>query len=389
MAAADYGLYTGDVQMLSALWSDDDNAIHGASVNYNSLQFSSGLRYFNTTTRGMLHFPANCGGSWACDALVDWPTTTRDGYDCTTANAEDTVRSSYGAIAFDSLASIATWLGKTDAATRYSAARDSVRAALRSTVLRTNGTMAYFVDGANGAPNRHAAVHSTLYAVAAGAADGNATLAAALTAYLVHHGVPPSSCMMGRWWVSSLLRLGVQYAPAADAALAVLTSATYPSWLDMLAQGATTTMEAWRPTDKSNLDWAHPWCASPSFTIPAGVLGVTPLEPGWARFQLAPQPGSLTRVAAVVPTLLGVISVNYTSTQGTATVAFVVLSGQRARVCLASSSAVVAAPTSEAAIDTLTIDGTAVATVAWGRFLCATDDVSASGPHVAVRSPTS
>ena len=56
--------------------------------------------------------------------------------------------------------------------------------------------------------------------------------------------------MMGRWWVSGLLRLGTWSPAAADLALEVLTAPTYPSWLDMLAQGATTTMEAWRPADK-------------------------------------------------------------------------------------------------------------------------------------------
>ena len=71
-----------------------------------------------------------------------------------------------------------------------------------------------------------------------------------LVAFLRRHGVPPSSCMMGRWWVSGLLRLGTWSPAAADLALEVLTAPTYPSWLDMLAQGATTTMEAWRPADK-------------------------------------------------------------------------------------------------------------------------------------------
>ena len=62
--------------------------------------------------------------------------------------------------------------------------------------------------------------------------------------------------MMGRWWVEALYRLGVALPAAADLALKVLTAETYPSWLDMLAQGATVTTEAWRAADKTNMDWA-------------------------------------------------------------------------------------------------------------------------------------
>jgi hypothetical protein len=49
---------------------------------------------------GLLNFPSNgsCLGSWSCNPLVDWPTGTRDGYDCNPDNAEDTARNSLGAM---------------------------------------------------------------------------------------------------------------------------------------------------------------------------------------------------------------------------------------------------------------------------------------------------
>lgn len=191
-------------------------------------------------------------------------------------------------MAYGALAQIATWLGEPAAAARYSAMETTVLSALRSLNVRYNATAgdAYFVDGAVGAPASHAAVHSTLYAISAGAADGDAELGAALTAYLSRHGVAPSSCMMGRWcvlllmlvlaaaaagergggrvgvtmrmcvrvpaslrshcpslvlppthrWVTGLLRIGVWTAAAADLALDVLTAPGYPSWLNMLEQ---------------------------------------------------------------------------------------------------------------------------------------------------------
>jgi alpha-L-rhamnosidase len=186
---------------------------------------------------------------------VDWPVTTRDGYDVSAKNSEDTVRSSFGAMALSALADVAGWLGKPGPAARYGAMAAATRAALARHNLRRNGSEAFFVDGAVGASAAHAAVHSTLFAAAAGAADGDAALGDALAAWLQRHGVAPSSCMMGRWWVTALLRLGVWSAAAADAALGVLTAEQYPGWINMMQLGATTTMEAWRPEDKSNLDY--------------------------------------------------------------------------------------------------------------------------------------
>lgn len=41
-------------------------------------------------------------------------------------------------------------------------------------------------------------------------------------------------------------------------ALAVLTSSATNSWVSMLKQGATMTMEMWNADEKPNLTWSHP-----------------------------------------------------------------------------------------------------------------------------------
>ena len=397
LAARAHLAYSGDASTVAQLWSDDDGAIRAGDGTgpYNSLQFFASLRYYNGSGRGLLHFPASgaCGGTWACDALVDWPVGTRDGYDVGADNTDDTVRSALGAMAYAGLADVAGWLGKAAPAARYAAMAAGVRGALRRLNLRSNGSEAYFVDGAVGAPAAHAAVHSTLYAIAAGAADGDGALAGALTAFLRRRGVAPSSCMMGRWWVTGLLRIGVWAADAADLALEVLTAPGYPGWLYMIQQGATTTMEAWRPQDKSNLDWAHPWCASPSFTLPGGVLGAEPLEPGWGRWRLAPQPSSLSRVDARVPTPAGVLDVAYRASWGggaaVANVTLTVAPGQRALVCLAAPGAAAEArrladAVAAGASDVLAVDGVPVTPTPWGRFACVPEDLQ-PGLHVVTR----
>lgn len=163
---------------------------------------------------------------------------------------------------------------------------------------------------------------------------------------------------------------------------------TDPSWLNMLAQGATTTMEAWRPADKSNLDWAHPWCASPSFTIPAGTLGVMPTSPGWTSWRVAPQPSSLSSLAAEVPTPAGMLSFRFTAPSLTnATLALTVLSGQSATVCLPTPGTAAVVSAHAPSVDALVVDGAPVAATAWGRMLCTPAPLGA-GAHVVSRVPS-
>ena len=40
------------------------------------------------------------------------------------------------------------------------------------------------------------------------------------------------------------------------------------SWLGMMKQGSTITLEAWNMKDKPNLDWNHAWGAAPANLIP-------------------------------------------------------------------------------------------------------------------------
>jgi hypothetical protein len=232
LLARDHALYTGDTAPLSDAYCNATACIAVPPARaYNSLQFLSGYsHYFNASGSGLMAFPPNgsCGGSWACDVLLDWPTTTRDGYITDASNSEDTARSALGALALGALADAAAWVlgpGSADAAT-YSAAAAGVRAALARHNLRVvNGSYAYFVDGRTGPAAEHAAVHSTLFACSSGACDSLPLgVSQGLVAYLAAHGVAPSSCMMGRWWVEALYRLGVATASGADAAMAVLTA---------------------------------------------------------------------------------------------------------------------------------------------------------------------
>ena len=77
--------------------------------------------------------------------------------------------------------------------------------------------------------------------------------------------------------------------------------------IGMMKQGATISMEAWNSAVKPNLDWNHAWGAVPLNVISRFVLGVTPLEPGFAKVRIAPRPAGLKKVSARIPTMKGTI----------------------------------------------------------------------------------
>merc|ERR1712217_866674 len=104
--------------------------------------------------------------------------------------------------------------------------------------------------------------------------------------------------------------LGALYGNTADRGLTglrVLTSSTRNSWVAMLQQNATMTMEMWDSGEKSNLDWSHPWSSSPAFVVPWHLFGISPVKPGFTELQIRPQPGDLTNGTFTLPSIRGPI----------------------------------------------------------------------------------
>jgi hypothetical protein len=76
-------------------------------------------------------------------------------------------------------------------------------------------------------------------------------------------------------------------------------------WRDMLALHLSTWAENPEPTRSD----CHAWSAHPNADLLSIVLGVEPLEPGFARVLVAPHPGRLEWVKGVVPHPNGIIEV--------------------------------------------------------------------------------
>jgi hypothetical protein len=96
-----------------------------------------------------------------------------------------------------------------------------------------------------------------------------------------------------------------------DYAIRLMTGKTENSWWHMMELGSTMTMEAWDSLAKQNLDWNHAWGAAPANIISRYVLGVRPLEPGYSKILIAPQPGALKWIRGKVPTPHGAVSVSW------------------------------------------------------------------------------
>ena len=65
--------------------------------------------------------------------------------------------------------------------------------------------------------------------------------------------------------------------------------------------------------NRATASLAHGWAASPTVQLTERVLGVTPVDPGYATWSVKPHTGTLTWAEGVVPTRYGDIAANWSS----------------------------------------------------------------------------
>jgi hypothetical protein len=161
-------------------------------------------------------------------------------------------------------------LGKPADAARYASIKTQILATLRSRLY--NSTTGSFADGLDGAtastlaPVDHISMQATLFPMMAGVVNESEHpgMGKAMVRFLNTTGMK-CSCMAGFWLLEGLYQVGLHTAEAADHALAVMVSDGQYSWLNMIAQGATCTMETWPSGTAADSGgtggtWSHPWC---------------------------------------------------------------------------------------------------------------------------------
>jgi len=227
--------------------------------------------------------------------VIDWPQPSEiDGYQFSQYN---TVVNAYHYRALVLMARIARAAGHAADADAYSKHAEEVRAAFQKAFF--DPARGIYSDGEGVA---HASLHANAFALAFGLVPPEHR--ASVVEFLKSRDM---NC--GPYGAQFLLE-ALYDAGAADAALSLLTNKTDRGWLNMIRAGSTITTEAWDAKYKKNLTWNHAWGAAPANLIPRKVMGIEPLEPGFARMGIAPQPASLTSASLKMPTIRGTVLVD-------------------------------------------------------------------------------
>lgn len=139
-----------------------------------------------------------------------------------------------------------------------------------------------------------------------------------------------------------LLMSNLQEAGRSDLAYELLLKETYPSWFYSINNGATTTWERWNsysltegfnPQRMNSLN--HYAYGSVSRWFYEGILGISPVEPGFKRIRIDPQFGSrLTSAKGSYSTPQGDVAVDWQISEGLLSMSFTVPKNSSADVVL-------------------------------------------------------
>lgn len=247
---------------------------------------------------------ANTGDtSRPCD-IVDWAMCYRDGFVFTNVNAI------VNALRYSNLRDMADMsraIGREDDAEWFADEAGRVRRAYLKAFVDPQTGLVRDGEGVS-----HFTVQANAVAITSGVlpkeyhrrvADYIRGKGMSCSTYMAQH-VLEALCVAGR----------------VDDALALMTSSGERGWLAMMDKGATITMEFWDLTMKEKWrvpDMNHAWSTAPLNVIARCILGITPLEPGFAKISVKPRLGTLSQVAARIPTASGTVSLRISNTGST------------------------------------------------------------------------
>lgn len=240
--------------------------------------------------------------------IVDWPPAQSDtGWELATEEGErdgfvfteiNTVVNSFYYKNMKIMATFARLLNKTDDALEFEYKASRVRKSINEKLF--NDEAGHYVDGIG---TDHGSVHANMMPLAFGIVPESRQKS--VVGHIKTRGMACS--VYGAWFLMEAL----YNAGASDYALDLLTATHDRSWWNMIAIGSTITLEAWDMKYKPNADWNHAWGAVPANTIPRGLWGIKPLEPGFKEVVIKPQMSDLKSSAVTTPTIRGQITCKY------------------------------------------------------------------------------
>lgn len=289
-------LYTGDCRSLQASYEllkprvlmalREKNGLISSTTGLQSKEFLSTIRM----NREIMD-------------IVDWPHTKPGLKTEVMGESDQFVFTDYNAVtnayhyeALKLMKKIAYFLGKTKDFSLYSAEVFSFRKKYIASFF--DSRRGYFRDGL-ATDTDHASLHGNMFPLAFGLVPEGKEKSVA--DFIRTRGM---ACSV---YGSQFLMDALYEASEADYALRMLTKADDRSWYNMIRVGSTISLEAWDNKYKPNQDWNHAWGAVPANIIPRKLMGVEPLEPGFAVARIKPQLASLEWAKAVIPTIRGEI----------------------------------------------------------------------------------
>ena len=291
-------LYTGDMRSIEANYDilkartlqslrRDNGLISTTDDRVQTDEFKSSIRFYGNM-RDIVDWP-RCG---------DWPHGEDDHYHLTDYN---TVVNAFHYRALSILQQMAALTSREQEAAALQQECEDLRAAFNE--LLFDKEQGVYRDGVE---SDHVSLHANLFPLALGLVEKQNQ--ARVMDYIRCRGLVCSV------YAAQFLLDGVYTAGDGDYGLHLLSKEDERSWYNMVRHGATMTYEAWDDKFKNNQDWNHAWGAAPANLIPRHVVGVKPLEAGFARMAIEPQTSTLSHVEAIVPTIRGGVEVEINST---------------------------------------------------------------------------
>jgi len=199
---------------------------------------------------------------------------------------------------------IALVLGKKEDAIQYADRAQRVKTTINEKLVDSRSGL--YVDGEG---TGHSSLHANMFPLAFGVVPEEK--AGAVVDFVKGRGMA-CSVYGAQYLLEALFESGED-----EYAISLLDSTGERSWAHMIYDlGSTITLEAWDAKYKPNLDWNHAWGAAPANIIPRYLLGVQPLEPGFGKIRIKPQPGNLEWASLDLPTIRGTIHVDLNQKRG-------------------------------------------------------------------------
>ena len=317
-------LYTGDSRSIEANYDilkartlqslrRDNGLISTTDDRVKSDEFKSSIRFYGNM-RDIVDWP-RCG---------DWPHGEDDNYHLTDYN---TVVNAFHYRALTILQQMATLTNRHAEAKALAQECKALYEAFNS--LLFDDEKGVYRDGVD---SEHISLHSNLFPLALGLVDESRQQS--VMEYIRSRGLVCSV------YAAQFLMDAVYGATDGDYGLHLLSKEDERSWYNMVRHGATITYEAWDDKFKNNQDWNHAWGAAPANIIPRYVVGVTPLEAGFARMAIAPQTSNLKSVKAKVPTIRGSVEVEINSSSELYSMSVIIPANTTAEVSLPALASV-------------------------------------------------